>query len=581
MLEKELDRVERSDAIIIPGKNIGVGWSAEDIASENNRWHLSDHTRVSDLAAIIEYKKARKRGLSPKLVLTSGATARARMGDTLIDFNEARLMQQHIQKIAPSIPDEAFILEDVSRDTAENAEKVSEIVRVEDIRTVGLVTVGFHTNRSEMLFKNRHVPITTTVASEDVLEHKFPRFVKNYKNDSKYHYQEEVKKEKRAKMIQSIPVLGRVASELIRRARSGKVVEVSPKAEDVKEEIVAQPGVTKYELMSEYKRGKDRHYRTFDEVYWRREGQNGVTYLKRMTPDGQTTVITDDHGRLSVNTYNMNELVIPVPAKGGSFWDVFKPNNWKPMRNHEYLEETSLKVGELTSDGTKVTGIEVLRNRLLAAEPDGLIGDFRNTLKKAGYIDLSVQSTEQKNDSDSASAKEKIIFGQPEEKQIELGLESDKAPGQAGVWEEGEGAQGQVPATDASGNHEVPGDISESSVGESEKSRPQAEEIQALQDKSTGEAAPTSNAEVGQTAEPTDFTEYFEHHDGTFIAMSTNKAVYRVLGRRALAKIIYDEKLSLEERREKIKIAYTKKRKNNDPEIDNLILVQTTVNLTS
>ena len=63
MLEQE---TVGQEATIILGKNIGIGWHREEIREQ--KYHLSDHSRINLLAAGIDYT----RGRTDKIIFSTG-----------------------------------------------------------------------------------------------------------------------------------------------------------------------------------------------------------------------------------------------------------------------------------------------------------------------------------------------------------------------------------------------------------------------------------------------------------------------------------------------------------------------------
>lgn len=195
---------KKYDALVVLGKNIGVDWGPEEI--KNQEFHLSDHARINVLAAGLLYSN----GYTNKIIFSSGETVKG--------YNEAHLMKDFLmESFDGKIPDEAVILEDKSKDTQGNAAEVKKIVDRLNFKTIGLVTVGFHLPRAEMLFKKQGLCVDQ-INSEDIIATKFPKNVEKYKNSDLYI--KEVEKENTAKKIQSIPILGTIASIAVNIKRS-------------------------------------------------------------------------------------------------------------------------------------------------------------------------------------------------------------------------------------------------------------------------------------------------------------------------------------------------------------------------
>ena len=166
MLEQE---TVGQEATIILGKNIGIGWHREEIREQ--KYHLSDHSRINLLAAGIDYT----RGRTDKIIFSTGKTA----GDDLP--SEAQLMKDRLQQIWPSIPDEDIILEENSTQTRENASEVRQVLSAHpEIESASLLTVYFHMRRARGLFRKAGIQ-TTAKKSDEVLGQYFPKLMARYR----------------------------------------------------------------------------------------------------------------------------------------------------------------------------------------------------------------------------------------------------------------------------------------------------------------------------------------------------------------------------------------------------------------
>ena len=181
------------DAIVVLGKNIGVGWGPKEIRDSKNS--LSDHSIVSVCAAGILYKA----GLTDKIIFATGKTAGTDVP------SEAEAMKRKLKALFPLIPNSAIILEERSKDTASNAKEVKKIIDRNGLREIGLVTVGFHLERATILFGREGIKVSTLVASEVALEAASPQAAEKYLNSNSALIAKEERKEKIARLLQSVP----------------------------------------------------------------------------------------------------------------------------------------------------------------------------------------------------------------------------------------------------------------------------------------------------------------------------------------------------------------------------------------
>lgn len=195
------------EAIVVLGKNLGFGWSKDKIRKQ--REHLAPHGRVNTDAGGILFIEGR----TERIIFSSGITVSELP-------SEAQLMKNHIQRIFPEkIPDEAIILEEVSKQTRGNAIEIAKVLEREKIdpNNVGLVTMGFHMPRAQRFFREQGLNLDPIPSEEVLLEH-FPNFVKAYKR--KGIYLGEQASEALFKVIQSIPVIKDIAEAYVESART-------------------------------------------------------------------------------------------------------------------------------------------------------------------------------------------------------------------------------------------------------------------------------------------------------------------------------------------------------------------------
>lgn len=148
------------DVLIVLGKNIGVGSNQKDIQTDN--FNLSRESRMNALAAGILWRP----GMD--IILSTGQTSPGTPSEA-----EAmkRYMQAHFKDEYgnPVIPEENILLEEVSIDTAGNAEEVSRLLKNRNYQNVGLVSVGYHVGNAATLFERYGVAVDQKFAAEDLV----------------------------------------------------------------------------------------------------------------------------------------------------------------------------------------------------------------------------------------------------------------------------------------------------------------------------------------------------------------------------------------------------------------------------
>lgn len=154
------------EALVVLGKN----WDQQRI-NDNSQAHLyrddpefllSRDSILSTIAAAELYLQ----GKTKRIIFSTG--------QTLKGFpSEAKAMRDHLRQfyIEEEIPDDAITLEDISIDTAGNAEHTAPLLEDIDPKDVGLLTVGYHGKRSKRLFRNFgiNIPDENVLASEKIL----------------------------------------------------------------------------------------------------------------------------------------------------------------------------------------------------------------------------------------------------------------------------------------------------------------------------------------------------------------------------------------------------------------------------
>lgn len=154
------------EALVVLGKN----WNQQRI-NEANQTHLyrdepefllSRDSILSTIAAAELYIQ----GKTKRIIFSTGQTLEGLP-------SEAKAMRDHLRKfyVEEEIPDDAITLEDISIDTAGNAEHTARLLEGIDPKDVGLLTVGYHGKRSKRLFRNFgiNIPDENVLASEKIL----------------------------------------------------------------------------------------------------------------------------------------------------------------------------------------------------------------------------------------------------------------------------------------------------------------------------------------------------------------------------------------------------------------------------
>ncbi|MBI2621496.1 MAG: YdcF family protein [Candidatus Levybacteria bacterium] len=212
--------------LVVLGKNIGEDWTAERIRQTHH--HLSPHSRVSVLAAGV----ALKEGLADKVMFTITNTAgseplskedaeksRDPKGEGLPLPPEAELMAAQFRRIFPRLANRVSTQTN-SWDTNTDAKETRKLVD-EDIVSarngVNLMTVGFHLRRAGLLFRRMRLR-PKLFASEKILSHRRPKFVKNYTESELYKKEE--RKERIVYTIQRLPFAADFISTLTKKSRT-------------------------------------------------------------------------------------------------------------------------------------------------------------------------------------------------------------------------------------------------------------------------------------------------------------------------------------------------------------------------
>jgi len=196
--------MNKYDALVVLGKNIGVGWTRNRI--RKTKYFLSDRGEFSILAGGILFKS----GNFSHLIFSGGKTAGH-------DFpSEAKAMSDFLVLNFPDFPKDKIILEDISMDTVQNAQEVKKIADKLKLKTLLVMTTPEHFKRSKMLFKKEGMDVDM-ISSSEVLKKHAPDFYKKYKYKTNPF---EILIEKSAYIIQLIPGVNEIAHELVKKSRS-------------------------------------------------------------------------------------------------------------------------------------------------------------------------------------------------------------------------------------------------------------------------------------------------------------------------------------------------------------------------
>jgi uncharacterized SAM-binding protein YcdF (DUF218 family) len=139
--------MNKYDALVVLGKNIGVGWIRNRI--RKTKHYLSDRAEFSILAGGVLFNS----GDFKHLIFSGGKTAG-------LDFpSEAKAMRDFLILKFPNFPKEKIILEDISMDTLQNAQEVKKIADSMNLKTLMVMTTPEHFARSKMLFKKEGMDV--------------------------------------------------------------------------------------------------------------------------------------------------------------------------------------------------------------------------------------------------------------------------------------------------------------------------------------------------------------------------------------------------------------------------------------
>lgn len=191
------------DALVVLGKNIGVGWTRKRIKKTKN--FLSTRSELNITVAALLYKK----GNFKKLILSGGRTSGKDVP------SEAEAMKKFLSNEFPEIPTNSIILEENSLDTKQNASETEKNIKKYELKNVAVLTTSAHVPRTRMHFKRQGLNLEI-LASDKILQKLSPETYEKYKKDINLL---ELLFEKAAIIFQSIPVINSFTDFLIEKRR--------------------------------------------------------------------------------------------------------------------------------------------------------------------------------------------------------------------------------------------------------------------------------------------------------------------------------------------------------------------------
>ncbi len=192
------------DGLVVLGKNIGISWTRNRI--RKTKHFLSDRAQFSVIAGGVLFNSSN----FSHIIFSGGKTAG-------IDFpSEAKAMSDFLILNFPDFPKEKIILEDISKDTVQNAQEVKKIADKLNLKHLMVMTTPEHFARSKMLFKKEGMDVTM-ISSSEVLKKQAPDLYKKYKYKTNPL---EILAEKSVYFIQLIPGVNTLVHEHIKKSRS-------------------------------------------------------------------------------------------------------------------------------------------------------------------------------------------------------------------------------------------------------------------------------------------------------------------------------------------------------------------------
>jgi len=199
------------ELLIVHGKNLGVGSSAEDI--RRDRFSLSRESRFNALAAGQLWHPGQD------ILFSSGVTVPGLP-------SEAAAMRHYMDMIGDlhqeaRVPDDNILLQETSIDTASDAQEIAKILAGRKYGRVILLSTGYHVANAAFLCEQYGVRIDNTVASEDIIRGRsamHARLVERWRASGRI--KKEYKKELvRSVLLHTIDPKGKLIKQITQRTR--------------------------------------------------------------------------------------------------------------------------------------------------------------------------------------------------------------------------------------------------------------------------------------------------------------------------------------------------------------------------
>lgn len=121
-------------------------------------------------------------GQTREILFSSGYTAGEHQP------SEAQAMKAYVMRLFPDIPESALLTEDISIDTAQNAQEVRRILDQRGEKRVGLLTIGRHMRRAKRHFALAGVAVAKTLVADNlpIDDPLYQSHVRAYRRSSQY-----------------------------------------------------------------------------------------------------------------------------------------------------------------------------------------------------------------------------------------------------------------------------------------------------------------------------------------------------------------------------------------------------------
>lgn len=149
--QQHIENIPTADAILVLGGGLRL-----PIAPRKNAQLVDASDRYWHATQLFKANKA------PKIIL-SGGNVYQQPGLKGESYYAAKLLREW------GIPEQAILFEDTSRTTKQNAERSAKLLAQHNIKTVLLVTSGFHMPRSMQLFTHIHKNVQFIPSSSDTI----------------------------------------------------------------------------------------------------------------------------------------------------------------------------------------------------------------------------------------------------------------------------------------------------------------------------------------------------------------------------------------------------------------------------